>query len=250
MGCDDEQFIQEILELSEDNKNPEAVRILKVYSGAEETERTERVLKCTGEARLSRDGEATYQVTYYVELDRDGDLFIGYEIGDRISPPTPTPSPTPTPMPTPEPTPTPTPEPTPTPQACLTAQEAEYFYELASELDETATSAQTLADRLSLLADDPSLLLDDAWRLQIGFLSLALRFQAELIILLDAPSSVSSVSNPAMEAARMVQAAVVYYTVGFNNRDLDTIAAGLVQLNLAISSTERVIRAIETYCEG
>ena len=74
LDCNDEKFTKEILKLSGDNQNPLAIRILKLYSGAKETERTERVLRCKGEARLDR-GEDSY-VTYYLEIDRDGDQFI------------------------------------------------------------------------------------------------------------------------------------------------------------------------------
>ena len=99
LDCEDEEFIKEILALSERNENP----FLKLYSGAEEIERTERVLRCKGEARLSRSADS--YITYYYEIDREGDAFIGYEIGDLI--PTPTPVPTVTPIQTPTPTPMP-----------------------------------------------------------------------------------------------------------------------------------------------
>ncbi len=93
LDCTNEQFIQEILDLSSDNQNLAALRILKLYSGATELERTERVLRCTAEARLSRGGDA--YVTYYYEIDRDGDGFIGYDIGASIATPTPITTPTP-----------------------------------------------------------------------------------------------------------------------------------------------------------
>ena len=87
INCDDPRFTKEILELSEDNQNPFSPRILKLYSDVEELERTERVLRCKGTATLSRGGES--YITYHYEIDRDGDAFIGYEIGDPISTPTP-----------------------------------------------------------------------------------------------------------------------------------------------------------------
>ena len=97
IDCDDEQFKEQILKLSEENKNQFAPRILKLYSGAEKLERSERVLRCRGEALLSRGGES--YITYHYEIDRDGDAFIGYQIGDAISTPTPTTMSTPTPAP-------------------------------------------------------------------------------------------------------------------------------------------------------
>ena len=87
IDCSDKGFTDQILKLSEDNKNPLAPRILKLYSGAEELERTEAVLRCRGRAALSQGGESS--ITYHYEVDRDGDTFIGYEIGDAISTPTP-----------------------------------------------------------------------------------------------------------------------------------------------------------------
>ena len=81
--------------MSGDNQDPLASRILKVYSDAEELERTDSVLRCKGTAVLNRGGEA--YVTYHYTIDRDGDTFIGYEIGEAIPTTTPIPVPTPTP---------------------------------------------------------------------------------------------------------------------------------------------------------
>ena len=104
IDCNDERFTEEIIKLSEENKNQFAPRILKLYSGAEELERTKRVLRCRGEALLSRGGES--YITYHYEIDRDGDAFIGYQIGDAISTPTPTTMSTPIPAPRSTQTPT------------------------------------------------------------------------------------------------------------------------------------------------
>ena len=93
INCNDERFTKQILELSEDNQNSFSPRILKLYSDVEELERTERVLRCKGTATLSRGGES--YITYHYEIDRDGDAFIGYEIGDPISTPTPATMPSP-----------------------------------------------------------------------------------------------------------------------------------------------------------
>ena len=93
INCNDERFTEQILELSEDNQNAFSPRILKLYSDVEELERTERVLRCRGTASLSRGGES--HITYHYEIDRDGDAFIGYEIGDSISTPTPAAMPSP-----------------------------------------------------------------------------------------------------------------------------------------------------------
>ena len=48
--CDDERFLERILKMSGDNQDPLASRILKVYSDAEELERTDSVLRCKGTA--------------------------------------------------------------------------------------------------------------------------------------------------------------------------------------------------------
>ena len=93
IDCNDPRFTTQILELSEDNQNPFSPRILKLYSDVEELERTEGVLRCKGTATLSRGGES--YITYHYEIDRDGDAFIGYEIGDPISTPTPDTRPSP-----------------------------------------------------------------------------------------------------------------------------------------------------------
>ena len=50
-------------------------------------------MRCKGTASLSRGGESS--ITYHYEIDRDGDAFIGYKIGDPISTPTPATTPSP-----------------------------------------------------------------------------------------------------------------------------------------------------------
>ena len=87
IDCNEPRFTERILELSEDNQNPFSPRILKLYSDAEEIERTESVLRCKGTATLSRGGGSN--ITYHYQIDRDGEAFIGYDIGDPISTPTP-----------------------------------------------------------------------------------------------------------------------------------------------------------------
>ena len=104
LDCEDERFIEEIVTLSEDNESPFQGRILKLYEGSEELERTESVLRCKAEAKLSKGGDA--YLIYHLEIDRDGEQFVGYEIGDPIASPTPEATATP-----PPPTPTPTPLP-------------------------------------------------------------------------------------------------------------------------------------------
>ena len=74
LRCDTATLIERIVALSEDKD----VRILKIYSDAEQLERTELVLRCVAEARVSR-GDDLY-VIYHYEIDRDGDAFIGYEL--------------------------------------------------------------------------------------------------------------------------------------------------------------------------
>ena len=103
--CDDSWFQEEIIDLSQERQSAFASEILKLYLGATEIERTDRILRCMGTARLSRAGDVN--LTYYYEIDRDGDAFIGYQIGEAVA--TSTPVPTPTAIRTPTPTPTPIP---------------------------------------------------------------------------------------------------------------------------------------------
>ena len=72
LDCGDERFIQAILDLSQDQE----VKILKIYTGAEELRHSDEILECRGEAKLSN-GFDVYLV-YYYEIDRDGDAFFGY----------------------------------------------------------------------------------------------------------------------------------------------------------------------------
>ncbi len=72
--CETDLFIGEIIALS----RGQDIEILKIYSGAEELERTDKILRCKAEAASSF---APYnQVVYYYEIDRDGDEFVGYEL--------------------------------------------------------------------------------------------------------------------------------------------------------------------------
>ena len=94
--CETQWFIDRIVALSKESE----VQILKIYSGAEQLERTDLLLRCVAEAKFSR-GDYLYLI-YHYELDRDGDAFIGYELSR--SRPEPVPTPTATPAPTPIPT--------------------------------------------------------------------------------------------------------------------------------------------------
>ena len=86
IACDDDWFIDGILELSEENENTFSPRILKLYSDKiEEVERTTKILRCKAEAKMSAGGDS--YITYSYEIDRDGDAFIGYTVGDRVPPP-------------------------------------------------------------------------------------------------------------------------------------------------------------------
>ena len=99
MDCDDERFMGHVLKLLEDQILPPAPRILKVYHDAEAVERTARVLRCRGTALLSTGDEL--DISYHYEIDRDGDSFVGYKLGEAFLTPTPTSSPAaPTPTPT------------------------------------------------------------------------------------------------------------------------------------------------------
>ena len=80
--CEDLQ--PKIVKLSEDNKNPMARTILKLYE-VTEVERTEDKLTCYAVARWNRGDDSP--IEFYVEEDADGDTFIGY--GTTSATPTP-----------------------------------------------------------------------------------------------------------------------------------------------------------------
>ena len=109
LPCSDPRFLDNIKALTEEGTGVVTIRILKIYDDIQEIERTDSVLRCKAQGRLSNGGDA--HIEYYLEIDRDGDQFIGYQIGEAIATPTPTASPTPVGTPTFTPTPTPTPEP-------------------------------------------------------------------------------------------------------------------------------------------
>ncbi len=85
-ACDDEWFIDEIVGLSEERESSFSPRILKLYADKiQEVERTTKLLRCKAEAKLSQGGDVFLQ--YHYEIDRDGDAFIGYTVGDPVPPP-------------------------------------------------------------------------------------------------------------------------------------------------------------------
>ena len=102
VNCDDQWLVDGIVQLSKENEDSSATRILKLYSDkVEEIERTDKLLRCRTDAKVSSGQDRN--VTYYIEIDRDGDAFHGYEIGSVPSTSTPTPTLRPTPTPNAEP---------------------------------------------------------------------------------------------------------------------------------------------------
>ena len=84
--CSDEWFIDEIVELSEEGESLISPRILKLYlDKIQEVERTSKILLCKAEVKLSKGGDVF--LTYYHEIDRDGDELVGYSVGDPVPPP-------------------------------------------------------------------------------------------------------------------------------------------------------------------
>lgn len=71
-----EDLVTDIISLSEDQSGPFSATILKVYSPTE-VNRSNSRLSCEGRALLSSGNEE--MVDFYLWLDDDGDLFVGYE---------------------------------------------------------------------------------------------------------------------------------------------------------------------------
>ena len=84
----------DIVELSEEQTNPFAIKILKINNDFHELRRTGTTLQCAATAVTDRNG--TLPVTYRLEEDADGDTFISYQLDTDA---TPTPEPTATPAP-------------------------------------------------------------------------------------------------------------------------------------------------------
>ena len=76
LDCEDTWFTEQIVKLAEEREDVFSPRILKLYSDVEEIERTDNLLRCMGTAKFSSGGDV--QMTYFFEIDRDGDTFIGY----------------------------------------------------------------------------------------------------------------------------------------------------------------------------
>ena len=80
----------DIVELSEDQTNPFAIKILKINNDFREVRRTGTSLECAATAVTDRG--STLPVEYRLEQDADGDTFISYEL-DPAAAPTPEPTP-------------------------------------------------------------------------------------------------------------------------------------------------------------
>jgi hypothetical protein len=87
-----EYLVTDVIQLSQDQTNPFAQTILKIYDDMEVLSRTEKKLLCGGFAKGSR-GDSP--VEFYIEEDRDGDRFIYVEFVEELSRATPTPGPAP-----------------------------------------------------------------------------------------------------------------------------------------------------------
>ena len=120
IDCDNQLLKDEIIQLSQGNENTLfRIELLKIYEG-EETLRTDDRLECVAQSKLSTAEDLP--VRYWVEVDEDEDMFVGYRILDEaatvIANPTVAvvePSPDTNEQPTAVPVPTATPTPTATP---------------------------------------------------------------------------------------------------------------------------------------
>ena len=82
-GCDDQLLKDEIMQLSQNNEStPFRIELLKIYEG-EETLRTEDRLECVAQAKLSTAEDSP--VRYWIEIDDDDDVFVGYRIVDELT---------------------------------------------------------------------------------------------------------------------------------------------------------------------
>lgn len=78
VSCSDGTFIAKVVELSEENTSPFATKLLKIYEGVSVVSRSDELLECRGTALTSGAGETA--ILYYIQVDREGDTFIGYRI--------------------------------------------------------------------------------------------------------------------------------------------------------------------------
>ena len=77
LECNDQQFKEAVMELSEREKDSErGMYISEMYDGAQEIERNIEVLRCEGEADTNWGRD--WHIVYWVELDKDKDGFFGF----------------------------------------------------------------------------------------------------------------------------------------------------------------------------
>ena len=81
--CANKLLQAEIVALSQSSgSSNQRIHILKIYNG-QEVKRTDNRLDCRGEAMLNvSDGfNDLYEINYHIEVDPEGEAFIGYRIG-------------------------------------------------------------------------------------------------------------------------------------------------------------------------
>ena len=67
-----------IIKLSEENQTPFSKKILKLYDIQKNEHRSEdRILDCSANAKWSRGGNS--MINFYIEKDKDGDYFYGFQ---------------------------------------------------------------------------------------------------------------------------------------------------------------------------
>ena len=153
-------------------------------------------------------------------------------------------------VPTPTPISTPTLQPTPTPTVlvCPTIEESFYFLAMADFTGNIGTHSIALGELFTEASANPLLMVNDDWLLQAAIHLAALDTNAEGMLDVHAPSSVSHIHGQAMQAARSVQRAVPKYTAGIDNFDDNLLLQASHEITTAAEYMNVMGEMAENFC--
>ena len=144
----------------------------------------------------------------------------------------------------------PTPE-TPSKQTediCSAPDEKAYLDKLAEYLVPMGAANVEVAKLMDMASNDVFVMLDEGWNIVMHTQLAIIRLHAELVLGMDSPKSISSISAPARLVAQNMLEAVSYYTDGFANFDPGNIAIGVAHIGSAADHTNRMTRNLEMLC--
>ncbi len=131
--------------------------------------------------------------------------------------------------------------------SCVNAEELSYIRHLAIGTETIGSSSGDLADLFDKASTNPALILDQDWKASVQTLISRIRVVAENILDLQAPTSVSSISDPANAMAQSFLISMERYAHGIDNLDVKLIEDGISAMSIGTEYMSRMGRASEVF---